>query len=100
MKSDHPDFRLTLFLNRKVVLQSGFDHCSASPMGIESPLMGIESPLMGIESPLMGIATSKDQRHRLATLKIEVTNYSSRHLSQQPRATVISGMVDMAISTP
>ena len=36
-------------------------------------------------SPLMGTATSKDQRHRSATLKLEATSHSAKHLSQHKK---------------
>ena len=33
----------------------------------------------------MGTATSKDQRHRSATLKLEATSHSAKHLSQHKK---------------
>ena len=36
-------------------------------------------------SPLMGTATSKAQRHRSATLKLEATSHSAKHLSQHKK---------------
>ena len=36
-------------------------------------------------SPLMGTATSKDQRHRSAILKLEATSHSAKHLSQHKK---------------